>query len=131
MATIDELLAKHSKIPGDIWVGIEGNKFRPFFKSKDDDFVGLDNQGSECSQDNIQDDYPDDRPVENEWEFLGYYEQPKSKVKRALYAIYLGGDSPPYMPPRFYKNHAECRQHQTEKVVMVTRLMWSEMEFEQ
>ena len=116
MATISELVAKHSKVPGDIrvthsqWSELPAHNFTPYFCDRFN-WYGLQNDDEvtgDMSRWNILDD---------DWEL---YTEPKPKVKRWLWAD---------------KDGCTTRKMYTEKELVevskswTIKLAWSETEF--
>lgn len=96
MATIKELVDKHSKIPGDILVCEMSAAFevwfRPFFQNDKGDWVGP-------SKWNSEDVWP-------EHDNHRIYIEPKQKVKRWLWAYFSSGE---WKQHPFYYTDAQVR----------------------
>ena len=96
MATIAELVKKHSKIPGDIRVrfGLGVDIFWPYFQDNLGIWVGK----NDLNQIKYVPGITDSREL---------YPEPKPKVKRAAYAIFRRGRSYPVQTMGMFKDDAE------------------------
>ena len=134
MATISELVAKHSKIPGDIRVRhrawSDWEWFQPFYTLLRETFGPRQYRGGGYDKCHI---YLCD---EDEWEL--YTEPKKVKVRRAQYLIIPGTSSLlPFITDTMYKDEDECVYHETlpsssiRNIYKVVRLLETEKEFEE
>jgi hypothetical protein len=117
MATIFELIAKHSKVPGDIkvrrpvWSGIAW--FQPYYTDADGDFVGPAENGYTLTLTGLDPDYE-------------LYVEPKPKVKRWLWASLTANG---WWVRPYYMTEADADADTMYRCK--TRLDWSEQEFDE
>jgi hypothetical protein len=119
MATISELVAKHSKVPGDIKVRRQcrgpSDWFRPYFPIGDEWWRG-------------QSFITPDARVSSEFNDWQLYTEPKPKIKRWLWADpVIGTHCTPRMSGHFYTEDEALNMDLKNWI----KLEWSMQEFEE
>jgi hypothetical protein len=119
MASIKELVEKHSKVPGDIKIAHEVMpiRFRPFFLSSISGYwFGRADDGG-AVQHNGND---------TQWKL---YTEPKPKVKRAQYLVKYESSSVPFISDCLWESEEEARI--VYPAAKLTRLPETEREFDE